>query len=157
MAEVPSAIHSECMSWPCEDSIVADNHDECHSDADEKFNGHSRRHFHKRGDLKAISIFRATVLHLAHRHWDPAFISTLSLFLSEEASMFRPAFRTATVARAIPKAPTGRRFASTSTRRTGTWKGAALRWTAAGAIVYYYNTSTIFADEPYRKYNSHEK
>ncbi|CZT23539.1 related to Mitochondrial intermembrane space import and assembly protein 40 [Ramularia collo-cygni] len=64
--------------------------------------------------------------------------------------MFRPAFRTAVIARSIPKAPTGRRFASSTTRRTGTWKGAALRWTAAGAIVYYYNTSTIFADEPHR-------
>ncbi|KAM0326540.1 hypothetical protein ACHAQA_006409 [Verticillium albo-atrum] len=29
-----------------------------------------------------------------------------------------------------------------------TWKGSALRWGLAGAAVYYYNTSTIFADEP---------
>ncbi|KAK4504965.1 hypothetical protein PRZ48_002928 [Zasmidium cellare] len=62
--------------------------------------------------------------------------------------MFRPAFRAATVARAIPKAPAGRRFASTTASKSGTWRGAALRWGAAGAIVYYYNTSSVFAEEP---------
>jgi len=63
--------------------------------------------------------------------------------------MFRPALRAATTARAAPKAQRiGRRFASTTPSRSGTWKGAAVRWTAAGAVVYYYNTSSVFAEEP---------
>ncbi|KAM0283981.1 hypothetical protein ACHAQH_002176 [Verticillium albo-atrum] len=42
-----------------------------------------------------------------------------------------------------------RRFASTAPAdKPRTWKGSALRWGLAGAAVYYYNTSTIFADEP---------
>ncbi|SMQ54856.1 unnamed protein product [Zymoseptoria tritici ST99CH_1A5] len=64
--------------------------------------------------------------------------------------MFRPAFRAASAVRLTPKAPLGKRFASTATRRSGSWKGTALRWTAAGAIVYYYNTATVFAEEPER-------
>lgn len=64
--------------------------------------------------------------------------------------MFRPVFRAATAARAVPKAQQhiGRRFASTGASKPSSWKGAALRWTAAGAVVYYYNTSTVFAEEP---------
>ncbi|EME86553.1 uncharacterized protein MYCFIDRAFT_186716 [Pseudocercospora fijiensis CIRAD86] len=63
--------------------------------------------------------------------------------------MFRPAFRAASAARSIPKAQKiGRRFASTSSAKSGSWKGTALRWTAAGAIVYYYNTASVFAEEP---------
>ncbi|CAK4032654.1 Hypothetical predicted protein [Lecanosticta acicola] len=63
--------------------------------------------------------------------------------------MFRPAIRAATTARSIPKAQRiGRRFASTAASKSGTWRGAALRWGAAGAIVYYYNTANVFAEEP---------
>lgn len=63
--------------------------------------------------------------------------------------MFRPAFRAATAARTIPKAQSaGRRFASTAPSKSRSWKGSAARWTAAGAIVYYYNTATVFAEEP---------
>ncbi|KAG6060376.1 hypothetical protein E4U17_004555 [Claviceps sp. LM77 group G4] len=41
-----------------------------------------------------------------------------------------------------------RRLASTASPadRPSTWKGSALRWGLAFAAVYYYNTSTIFAD-----------
>ncbi|KXT13742.1 hypothetical protein AC579_10086 [Pseudocercospora musae] len=63
--------------------------------------------------------------------------------------MFRPASRAASAARSFPKAQrTGRRFASTSSAKSGSWKGTALRWTAAGAVVYYYNTATVFAEGP---------
>ncbi|KAI5368143.1 Putative mitochondrial intermembrane space import and assembly protein [Septoria linicola] len=63
--------------------------------------------------------------------------------------MFRPVFRAATTARAVPQAHhIGRRFASTGASRPSSWKGAALRWTAAGTVVYYYNTSAVFAEEP---------
>ncbi|KAM3423348.1 hypothetical protein BST61_g785 [Cercospora zeina] len=63
--------------------------------------------------------------------------------------MFRPVFRAATAARVTPKAHnTGKRFASTASTKSGSWKGTALRWTAAGAVVYYYNTASVFAEEP---------
>ncbi|GIZ36943.1 hypothetical protein CKM354_000040800 [Cercospora kikuchii] len=63
--------------------------------------------------------------------------------------MFRPILRAATTARTASKAQhVGKRFASTAPTRSGSWKGTALRWTAAGAVVYYYNTSSVFAEEP---------
>lgn len=42
-----------------------------------------------------------------------------------------------------------RRFASTATPtyKPRTWKGSALRWGLALGAVYYYNTSSVFADE----------
>ncbi|KAG5957504.1 hypothetical protein E4U58_005957 [Claviceps cyperi] len=42
-----------------------------------------------------------------------------------------------------------RRLASTASPadRPSSWKGSALRWGLAVAAVYYYNTSTVFADE----------
>ncbi|EME47495.1 hypothetical protein DOTSEDRAFT_69437 [Dothistroma septosporum NZE10] len=68
--------------------------------------------------------------------------------------MFRPAFRAVTAARTIPNAQfIGRRFASTAAPKSRSWKGSAVRWAAAGAIVYYYNTATVFAEEP--KYATH--
>ncbi|KAK0736162.1 hypothetical protein B0T21DRAFT_366421 [Apiosordaria backusii] len=53
-----------------------------------------------------------------------------------------------TTASGLVTAPT-RRFASTSAgaKKTGTWKGTVVRWGLAGAALYYYNTSPIFADE----------
>ena len=69
--------------------------------------------------------------------------------------MFRPALRNV---RALPRfkvssqTPSGRRFASTSTSRSGSWRGAAARWGLAGAAVYYYNTSSVFAEEPHCRY-----
>jgi len=63
--------------------------------------------------------------------------------------MYRPALRVASRARPTPTAQQiGRRFASTGPSRSGTFKGTLARWGLAGAIVYYYNTSTVFADEP---------
>ncbi|KAK4198404.1 putative intermembrane space import and assembly protein 40, mitochondrial precursor [Triangularia verruculosa] len=54
-----------------------------------------------------------------------------------------------TTASSLVTAPT-RRFASTTTagtKKTGTWKGTVVRWGLAGAALYYYNTSPVFADE----------
>ncbi|KYK54244.1 intermembrane space import and assembly protein 40 [Drechmeria coniospora] len=72
--------------------------------------------------------------------------------------MYRTAVRSASrqgvtgLSRSCTK-PLNRRFASTgspgSKRRS--WKGATLRWGLAGAAVYYYNTSSVFADEPQNK------
>ncbi|QSS61260.1 intermembrane space import and assembly protein [Histoplasma capsulatum] len=33
-------------------------------------------------------------------------------------------------------------------RKPSSWKGTALRWALAVGVVYYYNTSTVFAEEP---------
>ncbi|PQE22490.1 CHCH domain-containing protein [Rutstroemia sp. NJR-2017a BVV2] len=43
-----------------------------------------------------------------------------------------------------------RRFLSTAppTQKSRSWKSAAARWGLAGAGIYYYNTSNVFAEEP---------
>ncbi|KAI9894030.1 MAG: Oxidoreductase [Vezdaea aestivalis] len=54
--------------------------------------------------------------------------------------------------RAIRPSPTAssRRFLSTAppSQRSRSWKNSAIRWGIAGAIIYYYNTSSYFKDEP---------
>jgi intermembrane space import and assembly protein 40 len=64
--------------------------------------------------------------------------------------MHRIALRTAArpAARSLRTATT-KRFASTASPadRPRSWKSSALRWGLAGAALYYYNTSTVFADE----------
>ncbi|KAK3061809.1 hypothetical protein LTS18_005386 [Coniosporium uncinatum] len=65
--------------------------------------------------------------------------------------MYRPAFRTlqrSALTRSLPRTPGAQRFASTTSRRTGSWKGTAVRWGLAGSAIYYYKTSNIFAEEP---------
>ncbi|KAM3511380.1 hypothetical protein MY11210_004989 [Beauveria gryllotalpidicola] len=67
--------------------------------------------------------------------------------------MYRPALRSASRpavaglrASALRSAP--RRFASTSPAdKSRSWKGSAVRWALAGGAVYYYSTSTVFAEE----------
>lgn len=56
----------------------------------------------------------------------------------------------APISRALPKAHVFRRFVSTAPphRTSRTWRNSALRWGLAGALVYYYNTATAFAEEP---------
>lgn len=62
--------------------------------------------------------------------------------------MFRPAVRIAATGRqAYALQHLGKRFASTRSSRPSSFKGTILRWGLAGAIVYYYNTSPIFADD----------
>lgn len=78
-------------------------------------------------------------------------------------------FRT-TASKALVRAPIAtrqirfaqaRRFASTEggtgggaaaqaapTRKSRSWKGTVVRWGLAAGAVYYYNTSTVFAEEP---------
>ncbi|KAF2479499.1 hypothetical protein BDY17DRAFT_304008 [Neohortaea acidophila] len=67
--------------------------------------------------------------------------------------MFRPAFRAtlaSSPARAAPGARAARRFLSTAPphHKSRSWKSSAARWGLAGAAVYYYNTATVFAEEP---------
>ncbi|EGX94603.1 mitochondrial intermembrane space protein Mia40 [Cordyceps militaris CM01] len=50
-----------------------------------------------------------------------------------------------------------RRFASTSPAdKSRSWKGSAVRWALAGGAVYYYSTSTVFAEEaiPVRQFST---
>jgi intermembrane space import and assembly protein 40 len=62
-------------------------------------------------------------------------------------------FRTALprVSRALPhNAPAAKRFLTTAPphKTSRSWKNSAARWTLAGGLIYYYNTSTVFAEEP---------
>ncbi|KAJ5145700.1 uncharacterized protein N7515_000264 [Penicillium bovifimosum] len=63
--------------------------------------------------------------------------------------MFRPA------ARALARAPTvatrtpaNRRLISTGPSKSRSWKNTLLRLGLAGGAVYYYNTSSVFSEEP---------
>ena len=67
--------------------------------------------------------------------------------------MYRPVFRAAPAAslsKILPKPAAARRFLSTAPphQKSRSWKSSAVRWGAAGALVYYYNTATAFAEEP---------
>lgn len=64
--------------------------------------------------------------------------------------MYRTALRTASRPALRSLRPTAqRRFASTSPAdKPRSWKGSALRWGLAGGVLYYYNTSSVFAEEP---------
>ncbi|KAH7355156.1 hypothetical protein BKA65DRAFT_497782 [Rhexocercosporidium sp. MPI-PUGE-AT-0058] len=68
--------------------------------------------------------------------------------------MFKSALRAtprriASTRNALPRG-SARRFLSTAppSQKSRTWKGSAARWGLAGAGVYYYNTSNVFAEEP---------
>jgi intermembrane space import and assembly protein 40 len=71
--------------------------------------------------------------------------------------MLRPATRLIArpiAVRAIPRATAPiRRFLSTAppTQKSRSWKSLAARVGIAGTIVYYYNTTEVFAEEPGRK------
>src|SRR5271156_762061 len=68
--------------------------------------------------------------------------------------MYRPAsralLRTAQGSLAPGRTISGRRFLTTDPPhlRSRTWKSSALRWGLAIAGIYFYNTSSAFADEP---------
>jgi intermembrane space import and assembly protein 40 len=72
--------------------------------------------------------------------------------------MFRPASRLIarpTAVRAVSRsvAPATRRLLSTAppTEKRRSWKSLVARLGIAGAIVYYYNTTDVFAEEPRRE------
>jgi intermembrane space import and assembly protein 40 len=68
--------------------------------------------------------------------------------------MFQSAARSAPrriLASRLPlKTSSPRRFLSTATpsQKSRTWKSSAARWALAIGGVYYYNTSTVFAEQP---------
>ncbi|KAI9825513.1 MAG: hypothetical protein M1819_000505 [Sarea resinae] len=78
--------------------------------------------------------------------------------------MFRPASRTLLQRSLAPhivrrSAQPARRFLSTAPpaqKARSSWKGTALRWGLAAGAVYYYNTSSVFADEPYAVHKAPE-
>ncbi|KAF2472882.1 uncharacterized protein BDR25DRAFT_283460 [Lindgomyces ingoldianus] len=67
--------------------------------------------------------------------------------------MFRPASRLiarSSAVRAFPRPATTRRWVSTAppTQKSRTWRSAVMRWGAAAGVIYYYNTTDVFAEEP---------
>ncbi|PSK36111.1 Mitochondrial intermembrane space import and assembly protein 40 [Elsinoe australis] len=52
--------------------------------------------------------------------------------------------------RQVPRSALSRRFLSTAPphEKSRSWKNSFGRWALAGGLVYYYNTSSAFADEP---------
>ncbi|KAK2752132.1 Oxidoreductase [Onygenales sp. PD_40] len=71
--------------------------------------------------------------------------------------MFRPAsrslLRASSASSAAPqhiRLAQARRFISTAppSQKSRSWKGAVLRWGLAAGAVYYYNTSSVFAEQP---------
>ncbi|KAK3670403.1 Oxidoreductase [Recurvomyces mirabilis] len=66
--------------------------------------------------------------------------------------MYRQSLRTATssLARAVPRQQVSRRCISTAPphEKSRSLRSSAVRWGLAGALVYYYNTSSAFAEEP---------
>lgn len=76
--------------------------------------------------------------------------TTITVPASGPSTMYRPALRAASGVRALPIAFSARRTLSTAPphKLSRSWKSSFARWGLAGALVYYYNTSSIFADEP---------
>ncbi|KAK5112205.1 hypothetical protein LTR62_004366 [Meristemomyces frigidus] len=66
--------------------------------------------------------------------------------------MYRQSLRIASssLAKAVPRTLPGRRCISTAPphKLSRSFRSSAVRWGLAGALVYYYNTSTVFAEEP---------
>jgi len=66
--------------------------------------------------------------------------------------MYRRPLRTASasLARSAYKRPAPRRFLTTAPphQTSRSWKNSAIRWGLAGTLLYYYNTSNAFAEEP---------
>ncbi|OCK84291.1 mitochondrial intermembrane space import and assembly protein 40 [Lepidopterella palustris CBS 459.81] len=67
--------------------------------------------------------------------------------------MFRPASRLiarSPIPRPFVRSATARRFLSNAspTQKSRSWKSSAVRWGLAAGAVYYYNTSSVFAEEP---------
>ena len=70
--------------------------------------------------------------------------------------MFRPAVRLIArpnALRNLPRSTPSSRFLSTAppTQKSRSWKSLVARVGAAGGIIYYYNTTDVFAEEPRRR------
>ena len=67
--------------------------------------------------------------------------------------MLRSALRAIPAARASVRVRPGRRLLSTAppARKPSSWKGAAVRWGLAAYIVYWYQTTDVFAEEADRE------
>ncbi|KAJ5958960.1 uncharacterized protein N7479_006110 [Penicillium vulpinum] len=63
--------------------------------------------------------------------------------------MFRPAARALARAPAVAaRTPANRRLISTGPNKSRSWKNSFLRLGLAGGAIYYYNTSSVFSEEP---------
>ncbi|KAL9012714.1 MAG: hypothetical protein Q9173_002543 [Seirophora scorigena] len=65
-------------------------------------------------------------------------------------NILRSLYRSQATSSCIFRGPPARRFLSTAppARKSRSWKSSAVRWGLAAGAIYYYNTSTIFADNP---------
>lgn len=69
--------------------------------------------------------------------------------------MFRPTSRLivrSSAVRALPRAAPTRRFLSSAppSQKSRSWKNLGARFGVVGAIIYFYNTTEVFAEEPRR-------
>lgn len=62
--------------------------------------------------------------------------------------MFRPATRVLARAPVATRAPASVRLISSGPTKSRSWKNYILRLGLAGGAVYYYNTSSVFAEQP---------
>jgi hypothetical protein len=94
------------------------------------------------GNASIIFVAIATTIQLLR------FPLSLLFPISNTIAMFRPVVRRAAVQASRSSAPS-RRFLSTAPphAKSRSWKNSAVRWTLAGTLVYYYNTSNVFAEE----------
>lgn len=93
---------------------------------------------------------KITVLHLKAFYSFTSFLKSNDFFLASSA-MIRQASRCLFRPPLDPvRSSLTRRFLSTTppARKSRSWKSSAARWGLAVGAVYYYNTSTLFAEEP---------
>lgn len=100
-------------------------------------------------ELRTINFWMISNLPLLLLFINLSFITVFS-----DTIMFKSATRIASAAplnRVVPRAGAARRFISTAPphQKSRSWKSSAARWGLAGALVYYYNTATAFAEEPH--------
>jgi hypothetical protein len=87
------------------------------------------------------AIFNHTALDFP---WTIHVVSAFHFFIMFKSALPR-------LSRAIPhNATASKRFLTTAPphKTSRSWKNSAVRWTLAGGLIYYYNTSTVFAEEP---------
>ena len=104
-------------------------------------------HLHGLIMIKYVTTFDASNIQYSDQH--QVFLCQLLM----SSAMFRPTARrilSQSAPRNVTRTTQTRRFLSTAPphEKSRSWKNSALRWTLAGSLVYYYNTSSVFAEEP---------
>ena len=117
----------------------------------EDFSRRSARHpFFGGGDSAADKHFHPDIQWFFHPSLQLLFQPISLCFPHTVITMIRQAPRHL-LRRSLPlRLASARRFLSTAppAQKSRTWKSTVIRWGLAGATVYYYNTSNLFAEEP---------